>query len=76
MTTPFPPHKVIGNIYYVGKRAWRCSWSSAPATSISNAYERNVPIIQKSIEQLGFKFSITRKSCSAAAHGDPEPMRW
>ena len=59
MTTPFPPHKVIGNIYYVGTKSLAVFLVVTPAGNIliNSTYERNVPIIQKSIEQLGFKCS-------------------
>jgi metallo-beta-lactamase class B len=37
---------------------------------INSTYERNVPLIQKSIEQLGFKFSDTKILLGSHAHGD------
>src|SRR6185503_4479188 len=37
---------------------------------INSTYERNVPTIQKSVEQLGFKFSDTRILLGSHAHGD------
>src|SRR6476659_7876193 len=57
-TTAFPPHKVIGNIYYVGTRTLTSYLVATPqgAILINTTYERNVPVIQKSVEQLGFKF--------------------
>jgi metallo-beta-lactamase class B len=59
MTTPFPPHKVIGNIYYVGTKSLAVFLIVTPQGNIliNSTYERNVPAIQKSVEQLGFKFS-------------------
>ena len=72
MTTPFPPHKVIGNIYYVGTKSLAVFLVVTPAGNIliNSTYERNVPIIQKSIEQLGFKFSDTKILLGSHAHGD------
>ena len=37
---------------------------------INSTYERNVPVIQKSVEQLGFKFSDTKILLGNHAHGD------
>jgi metallo-beta-lactamase class B len=72
MTTPFPPHKVIGNIYYVGTRSLAVFLVVTPAGNIliNSTYERNVPLIQKSIEQLGFKFADTKIVLGSHAHGD------
>ncbi len=72
MTTAFPPHKVIGNIYYVGTKSLAVFLVVTPAGNIliNSTYERNVPLIQKSIEQLGFKFSDTKILLGSHAHGD------
>ena len=37
---------------------------------INSTYERNVPVIQKSVEQLGFKFSDVKILLGNHAHGD------
>src|SRR5438445_11453036 len=72
MTTPFPPHKVIGNIYYVGTKSLAAFLITTPQGHIlvNSTYERNVPTIQKSVEQLGFKFSDIRILLGSHAHGD------
>ncbi len=72
MTTPFPPHKVIGNIYYVGTKSLAAFLVVTPAGNIliNSTFERNVPLIQKSIEQLGFKFTDTKILLGSHAHGD------
>jgi len=72
MTTAFPPHKVIGNIYYVGTKSLAVFLVVTPVGNvlINSTYERNVPIIQKSIEQLGFKLSDTKILLGSHAHGD------
>jgi metallo-beta-lactamase class B len=71
-TTAFPPHKIIGNIYYVGTKSLAAFLIVTPQGNIlvNSTYERNVPTIQKSIEQLGFKFSDTRILLGSHAHGD------
>ena len=71
-TTPFPPHKVIGNVYYVGTRTLSSFLITTPAGHIliNSTYERNVRTIAKSVEQLGFKFSDVRILLGTHAHGD------
>jgi metallo-beta-lactamase class B len=72
MTTPFPPHKIIGNIYSVGTRSLGVFLIVTPQGNIlvNSTYERNVPGIQKSVEQLGFKFSDIKILLGSHAHGD------
>src|SRR5262245_57301859 len=71
-TAQFPPHKIIGNIYYVGTRTLSSFLIVTPQGNIliDSTYERNVPTIQKSVEQLGFKFSDTKILLGSHAHGD------
>ena len=71
-TTAFPPHKVIGNVYYVGTRTLSSFLIATPAGHIliNSTYERNVRTIAKSVEQLGFKFSDVRILLGTHAHGD------
>jgi metallo-beta-lactamase class B len=70
--TAFPPHKIIGNIYYVGTRTLSSFLIVTPQGNmlIDTTYERNVDVIRKSIEQLGFKFGDTRIVLGNHAHGD------
>src|ERR1700731_776344 len=70
--TAFPPHKIIGNIYYVGTRTLTSFLVVTPqgAILINSTYERNVPVIQKSVEQLGFRFSDIKILLGNHAHGD------
>jgi len=71
-TTALAPHKVIGNIYYVGTRTLTSYLITTPAGHIlvNSTYERNVPVIKKSVEQLGFKFEDIRILLGTHAHGD------
>jgi metallo-beta-lactamase class B len=72
MYEPVAPHKVIGNIYYVGTKSLAVFLIVTPQGNIliNSTYERNVPAIQKSIEQLGFKFADTKIILGSHAHGD------
>jgi metallo-beta-lactamase class B len=71
-TTAFPPHKIIGNIYYVGTRTLSSFLVVTRQGNIliDSTYERNVRTIQKSVEQLGFKFSDVKILLGSHAHGD------
>jgi len=71
-STPFPPHKIIGNIYYVGTRTLSSFLVVTPQGNIliDSTYERNVPGIEKSVAQLGFKFSDIKILLGSHAHGD------
>ena len=71
-TAQFPPHKIIGNIYYVGTRTLSSFLIVTPAGNIllDSTYERNVPTIQKSVTDIGFKFSDVKILLANHAHGD------
>src|SRR6185369_13839114 len=71
-TTQFPPHKIIGNIYYVGTKTLSSFLIVTPQGNIliDSTYERNVPVIQKSVTDLGFKFSDVKILLGNHAHGD------
>ena len=68
----FPPHKIIGNIYYVGTKTLASYLIVTPAGDIlmDTTYEANVPTIAKSVAQLGFKFSDIKIILGNHAHGD------
>ena len=71
-TAQFPPHKIIGNLYYVGTRTLSSFLivTSQGNVLINSTYERNVQTIEKSVEQLGFKFSDIKILLGTHAHGD------
>jgi metallo-beta-lactamase class B len=71
-TTQFTPHKIIGNVYYVGTASLASFLVTTPQGHIliNSSYERNVPVIQKSVEQLGFKFADIKILLGSHAHGD------
>ncbi len=71
-TTPFPPHRVIGNIYYVGSQglASFLITTSQGNILINSSLESSVPMIRESIEKLGFHFSDTKILLISHAHWD------
>src|SRR3979411_558870 len=58
-TSQFPPHRVIGNIYYVGTTTLSSFLIVAPQGNIliDSTYERNVKTIEKWDTVLGITFS-------------------
>ena len=71
-TTAFPPHRVVGNIYYVGTRTLSAYLITTPAGHIllNSTYERNVRTIAASVAQLGFVFTDVKILLGTHAHGD------
>jgi metallo-beta-lactamase class B len=71
-TKQFPPHKIIGNMYFVGTESLGSFLVVTPAGNIliDSTYEVNVPVIRKSIEDLGFKFADTKILLGSHAHAD------
>jgi metallo-beta-lactamase class B len=71
-TTPFPPHKVMGNVYYVGSKDLAAFLIVTPEGNIliNSNLESSVPQIKASVEKLGFKFSDTKMLQISHAHYD------
>jgi CubicO group peptidase (beta-lactamase class C family)/glyoxylase-like metal-dependent hydrolase (beta-lactamase superfamily II) len=69
---PFPAHKVIGNVYYVGSKdlATYLITTGEGHILINSGFERTVPLIQKSVESLGFKMSDVKILLASHAHSD------
>src|ERR1700760_383268 len=59
MNKQFPPHKIVGNLYYVGTESLGSFLIVTPEGNIliNSDYEVTVPVIRDSIEKLGFRFS-------------------
>src|SRR5216683_1951428 len=72
LTTQFTPHRIIGDIYYVGTRTLSSFLVVTPQGNIliDSTYERNVPTIEKSVTQLGFRFSDIKILLGNHAHSD------
>jgi metallo-beta-lactamase class B len=69
---PFPPHKVMDNLYYVGTKELASFLIVTPAGNIlmNSDYESSVPVIKASVEKLGFKFSDIKILIAGHAHPD------
>lgn len=69
---PFPPHKIVGNLYYVGSSELASYLITTPDGNIliNSDFERTVPVIRASVEKLGFRFSDIKILLGSHAHGD------
>lgn len=69
---PFPPHKVAGNLYYVGSKGLSSYLITTPQGHIliNSSLEESVPLIKDSVEKLGFKFTDIKILLISHAHSD------
>ena len=69
---PAPPHKIIGNLYFVGTTV-HCNYLIVTPQGdilINTGYEHTWPMTQASIEKLGFKVSDIKIILGSHAHID------
>jgi metallo-beta-lactamase class B len=69
---PFPPHHVIGNVYFVGSKGLGIYLITTPQGHIliNAGLEGNVPLIQQSMGELGFHFTDIKMLLISHAHFD------
>jgi metallo-beta-lactamase class B len=69
---PFPPHRMIGNIYYVGSRGLASYLITTPAGHIliNSNLKTSIPLIRESVEKLGFHFNDIKILLISHAHFD------
>jgi metallo-beta-lactamase class B len=69
---PIAPHRIASNLYYVGTNQLASFLMTTPQGNIliNTSYQESVPLIQKSIEKLGFRFSDTKIILISHAHDD------
>lgn len=69
---PFPPHKVIGNVYFVGTTELGSFLIVTPEGDIliNSDFETSVPVIRASVEKLGYKMTDIKIILGSHAHGD------
>jgi metallo-beta-lactamase class B len=68
----FPPHKIIGNIYFVGTEIQAAFLVTTPAGHIlvNTNFEATVPLLRDAVEKLGFRFADIKMILGSHAHGD------
>jgi len=71
-TTPFPAHRIAGNLYYVGSKDLASYLIVTPEGNIliNSSLKSSPALIKKSVEELGFKFSDTKILLISHAHWD------
>lgn len=71
-TESFPPHRIAGNLYYVGSRDLASYLVTTPEghVLINSSLEESVPLIKASIEALGFKLTDVKLLLISHAHSD------
>lgn len=71
-TQPFPPHQIIGNVYYVGSAGLASFLITTPQGHIliNSNLESSVPQIKQSVEKLGFHFEDIKILLISHAHFD------
>lgn len=69
---PFPPHQVVGNVYYVGTSELSSYLITTPEGHIliNSSFEESVPVIRAAVEKLGFKFNDIKILLISHAHDD------
>lgn len=68
----FPPHRIAGNLYYVGSKSLAAFLLATPEGHIliNTNWEDGVPNLRKSVEDLGFDFEDIEIILGSHAHGD------
>jgi metallo-beta-lactamase class B len=68
----FPAFKIAGNLYYVGTGDLAVYLINTPQGNIliNSDFVQDVPLIKKSIDQLGFHYTDTKIVLISHAHGD------
>src|SRR6187399_144426 len=69
---PFPAHKIIGSMYFVGSEQLGSFLITTPEGHIliNSDYEETVPFIRAAVEKLGFKFTDIKILLGSHAHPD------
>ena len=69
---PFPAHHVIGNVYFVGSKGLGIYLVTTPQGNIliNSGLDESVPMIQQSVEKLGFRFNDIKILLISHAHFD------
>jgi metallo-beta-lactamase class B len=71
-TTPVAPFRIAGNLYYVGSKDLASYLIVTPKgyILINSNLDSSVPLIRKSVEQLGFKFADIKILLISHSHFD------
>jgi len=69
---PFPPHRVMDNLYYVGSEQLASFLIVTPEGHIliNSDFESTVPLLERNVAELGFEFEDIEIVLGSHAHGD------
>ena len=69
---PYPAHRVIDNVYYVGSKDLACYLITTPEGHflINTGFEETVPLIRAGVESLGFNVTDIKIILGSHAHSD------
>ena len=69
---PFPPHRIMDNLYFVGTAQLGSFLVTTPAGHIliNSDFESTVPVLRANVEALGFDFDDIAIVLGSHAHGD------
>jgi metallo-beta-lactamase class B len=69
---PFPAHRIIGNVYYVGSKdlAVYLIATDQGHILINSGFEETVPLIRRGVESLGFDMHDVKIMLESHAHSD------
>ncbi len=69
---PFPPHRIMDNLYYVGTKELASFLIVTPEGLIlmNTGYESSVPVIEDSVKKLGYNFKDIKILIAGHAHPD------
>ncbi len=69
---PFPAHRVMDNLYFVGTGGLGTFLITTPEGHIliNTDFERTIPLIERSVEALGFALDDVKIILGSHAHGD------
>jgi len=68
----FPAHKIVGNLYYVGTGTLNSYLITTPQGHIliNTNFEETVPLMEQSLQKLGFTWADVKVILGSHAHGD------
>ncbi len=71
-TEPFPPHKIAGNLYYVGSKGLASYLITTPNGDIliNSSLQQSVALIEHSMQKLGFRMADVKILLISHAHYD------
>ena len=69
---PFPAHRVMGNLFFVGTAGLGTFLITTPEGHIliNTDFERTIPLIERSVEAMGFDLEDVKIILGSHAHGD------